>query len=127
MKLIADQKISVHHGDWTLNPASEQDLYVSIDWPQTTVGKILALGLRNTRCSLTLRRMDGTIRRYRITPDTLKTPFPINRIPHTPNDLNQLFSTATTNLPPVSAFKFDCEIPLYYEKTIDIRTYVPHE
>ena len=104
-------------GEWIGVPTN-RNVYVSIDWPQTATGKIIALALRNTRCSMTIRKSDGTVRSYRITPDTLKTPFPINLIPQNLDELSHIFAPQRTDNTVATEFKFNCDVPLFYNQKI---------
>lgn len=108
-------------GEWIdLTGKDMVNTYLSITWPPTLLGKGLGLLFRNTQCSFTLIRADGTTHRWRLVPDTASTPFPIGAIPFTEHEFPRIFDNPDSTPFPVSRIKFECEHPWYYSREITL-------
>ena len=108
-------------GEWIdLTGKDMTNTCLSIKWSPTLLGKGLALLFRNTQCSFTLIRVDGTTHRWRLVPDTASTPFPIGAIPFTDREFPRIFDNPDSAPFPVSRIKFECEHPWYYSRQITL-------
>jgi hypothetical protein len=72
---------------------------------------------------MTIEYMDGHRRRYRIIPDTLRTPFPVEQIPTCQKEFESVLAKSSMESMKVKRLKFDCELPFYYRDTIEVTSH----
>lgn len=115
----AESTCSLAQGEWFDLPAGAADpLYLSVDWPQTALGKAVALLFRNTQCSITLEYASGERHCFRAMPESLRSPFPARRVPFDLASFKRELTSGYEAGPLVKRFRFDCDSPCFYRKTV---------
>ena len=118
------QTMTVAQGEWLDIPERDETaFFLSVDWKQTLCGKLISLFFRNTFCSVTIEREDGKSQRWRFTPDTAQTPFPLDAIPFNDSEFVSVLSGSTSHALCVRRLRFDCENPAYYGTMMTITLY----
>jgi hypothetical protein len=109
----------INQGEWVEADALNAD-YVSIVWQHTFTGKMVATLFRNAITHLTVEYADGSIKKYRVLPGTLRTPFLLNGIPRCMEDLKSLYSKDVNLSLRVKRFRLDSNNSLCYMKEIEL-------
>mgnify|MGYP001485694321 FL=1 len=108
-------------------PDDAGGLRLSIDWRQTSAGRLASLLFRNTLCSVTLEYADGRQRVFRVVPDTLRTPFRIGQIPFDLDSFRAMLTPCDLVGLSVRRLRFDCANPFYYRDTLALTFHQPQK
>ena len=121
-RLACKKSTTIKAGEW-FDTTVFSGNQVSVQWPITPRGKVIAFLLRNDMTFITIEYVDGTIQKYRILPDTLQAPFDLDLIPRNLSDLITIFTDSSNPNMQARRVKFDSNYNFYYSKNIIIQHY----